>query len=449
MRHSVRMRGVADRKSAGRVVGRGGADVVLTAGEVREIVEEALRDVAAGTRVLAVIPDRTRDDDTHITFPIAAEILGRKRAARLDAIVAQGTHAPMSEAEKRVKIGAESASANAIPLLREIFDHRWNEDAALAMLGEISAPRVRELSEGLLAEPIAVRINALVARGGYDLILVFGATTPHEVAGFSGGAKYFFPGIAGPELTHMAHWLGAMATIERVIGRVETPTRHMIEAAAEMIPVPIVSLNSIVTREAGELKTRGIFAGEIREAFRSAAAVSAEVHIRYTGRKYRRVVAILDEHYDELWVGGKASYKLGGVIETGGELIIYAPRMKAISRTHGTLIEKYGYAPLEQVREMVLGSDELRANLAVAAHLAHVSYGSRVGDGGAIGPRFRIVLASGISEEACKRVRLGYMNPAEFDRAAYERDPDTLVVEQAGRDLYLVERENTTAAVKG
>ncbi len=59
---------------------------------------------------------------------------------------------------------------------------------------------------------------------------------PHEVAGFAGGAKYFFPGVAGPELTHLTHWLGALATIERVIGRVETPTRRVIEAAAGRVP---------------------------------------------------------------------------------------------------------------------------------------------------------------------------------------------------------------------
>ena len=151
------------------------------------------------------------------------------------------------------------------------------------------------------------------------------------------------------------------------------------------------------------------------------------------------MIALLDEHYDELWVGGKASYKLGGIIEDGGELVIYAEHLKGISTTHGRLIEKYGYAPLETVREMVEGSDELRANLCVAAHLAHVSYGSRVDTDGKIAPRYRITLASGISEEVCARVKLGYQALADVDLEGARRDPDTLVVEHAGRDLYLVE----------
>jgi hypothetical protein len=163
------------------------------------------------------------------------------------------------------------------------------------------------------------------------------------------------------------------------------------------------------------------------------------VHVRYTGRRYRRVVGLLDRHYDELWVGGKASYKLGSIIETGGELIIYAPHLTQISATHGRLIEKYGYAPLEQVREMVETSDELRANLCIAAHLAHVSFAGHRDALGNIGPRYRITMATGISEETCRKVNLGYLDHRTFAVKNYEGDPDTLIVQDAGRDLYLVQ----------
>ncbi len=196
----------------------------------------------------------------------------------------------------------------------------------------------------------------------------------------------------------------------------------------------------MVTRDDNHrLRTHALFAGDVREAFRRAADVSRQVHIKYTGRKYKRVVALLDEHYDELWVGGKASYKLGGIIEEGGELIIYAPHLHAISETHGLLIEKYGYAALDRVREMVALSTELQANLAVAAHLAHVYYaGQRDGTGRVI-PCFAITMASALDEATCRRVNLGFMDHRLFRREDYKCDPDTLVVERAGRDLYLVE----------
>ena len=413
------------------------ARTVLSAADLRHIAREALRAVPAGARVLAVIPDKTRDDNTDLLFPIVSQELAGRRAAQFDALVAQGTHPPMSEAEKRAKIGAAGGE---LPLLGDVFDHHWDRPSELTTLGTLTAAEVSALTGGLMNADVPVQLNARLGPGVYDYILVLGAVVPHEVAGFAGGAKYFFPGVAGPELTHLTHWLGALATIERVIGRVETPTRHVIEAAAGRVTTPVIGFTSVSTRDGRGLHTHALFTGGLRETVRQAAAISAQVHIRYTGRRYRRVIALLDEHYDELWVGGKASYKLGGIIEDGGELVIHAPHLKGISTTHGALIEKYGYAPLERVREMVEGSDELRANLCVAAHLAHVSYAGRLGADGQVEPRYRITLASGIPEDVCRRVKLGFADCGSIDVDAARRDPDTLVVDNAGRDLYLVER---------
>jgi nickel-dependent lactate racemase len=420
------------------VIGTGSATADLTPADMRPIVEEALCSIAPGSRVLAVVSDRTRDDNTPELFPLISQTLAATRAGTLDVLIAQGTHVVMNESDKRAKIGAGIA---ALPLLGTIFDHHWDRDSELTTLGTIGAEVIAAETGGLLRESVSIRLNAHLAPGLYDAILVIGATVPHEVAGFAGGAKYFFPGVAGPELTHLTHWLGALATIEQVIGRVETPTRRLIEAAAAFVPTRVVAFTTVSTRDQSGLKTRALFAGDLRGTVRRAAEVSQQVHVRYTGRRYQRVVALLDEHYDELWVGGKASYKLGGIIERGGELIIYAPHLSAISATHGALIEKYGYAPLERVRDMVEGSDELRANLCVAAHLAHVSYAGDKGADGVVTSRYRITLAANLPEETCRRVNLGYLDMRTFDPRAFRDDPDTLTVENAGRDLYLVDRD--------
>ncbi|HEV7744690.1 MAG TPA: lactate racemase domain-containing protein [Pyrinomonadaceae bacterium] len=416
-------------------IGCGAATLALSREDLRAIVSQALADIAPGERVLAIVPDKTRDDNTDQLVPFAAEILSQKKVGRFDAVIAQGTHGPMSEAEKREKIGWSKIAPG---ILGRIFDHQWDREDELVTIGELTAARVADLTGGLMHESVQVRINALLTPGRYDTVLVFGATMPHEVAGFAGGAKYLFPGVAGPELTHLTHWLGALATIENVIGRAETPTRHVIEAAAAFVSARVISFTSVSTRSSEGLQTHALFAGDLYEAFRRAAEISKQVHIKRIGRTYKRVVALLDHHYDELWVGGKASYKLGSVIEAGGELIIYAPQLKQLSATHGHLIEKYGYAPLEQVREMVAGSDELRANLCVAAHLAHVSYGSVRDPAGQMRPRYQITLASGVSEAACLRVNLGFLDHRQINIEDYRADPQTLVVEDAGRDLYLV-----------
>ena len=426
------------RISIAGVTGVGAAHLDLSPDELRGVLREALLEIGPGARVLAIIPDKTRDDNTDLLFPMADEMLAARAVERFDALVAQGTHVSMTGEEKRAKTGFGASAKAAV--LGQIYDHKWDCPEELVRIGELSAARVKELTGGVIGESVPVSLNRLLAPGVYDTVLIFGATVPHEVVGFSGGAKYFFPGVAGPDLTHATHWLGALASIENVIGRVETPTRHMIEAAADFVPARVISLNSVVTRtEASRLRTHALFAGDFREAFRRAACVSREVHIKYTGRKYRRVVALLDEHYDELWVGGKASYKLGGIIEDGGELIVYAPHLRAISAAHGRLIEKYGYAPLDRVRELVALSVELRANLAVAAHLAHVSYAGRRDEAGRVAPRYQITLASMLDEGTCRRINLGFLDYRRFCREDYEADPDTLVVERAGRDLYMVE----------
>ena len=415
------------------VVGEGSPESELDPTTLAKIVEQALEVVVPGERVLAIVPDKTRDDNTDLLFPIATRILTERDVKSFDVLVAQGTHPPMSHEQKLSKLGLNDFAGS-------LFDHRWDIPDELITLGELSSDRVEKITGGLISESVSVSLNKLLAPGVYDRVLIFGGTVPHEVAGFAGGAKYFFPGVAGPELTHTTHWLGALAGIENIIGQVETPTRHMIEAAADFVPAKIISLNTVVSRnDEGRLTTYGLFAGEVREAFRRAAEVSRRIHIRYTGRKYQRVVALLDSHYDEMWVGGKASYKLGAVIEDGGELIIYAPRLNKLSATHGALIEKYGYAPLESVRDMLGVSQELRENLCIAAHLAHVSYAGRNDDNGKIVPRYRITMASGLDEATCKRVNLGYLDYRSFNLNAFRDDSDTLIVENAGRDLYKVE----------
>ena len=196
----------------------------------------------------------------------------------------------------------------------------------------------------------------------------------------------------------------------------------------------------MTTRTAeNRLRTHALFAGDFRASLRKAAEISRQVHIKYAERKYKRIIALLDEHYDDLWVGGKASYRLGATIEEGGELIIYAPHLTCISETHIAAIEKFGgYAPLETVKKLVAQSSEMQSNLCVAAHLTQVVYAGRLDENGEIVPRYKITLTSQVDAETCRRVNLNFMDYHNFRLEDYEDDSDTLIVERAGRDLYLI-----------
>src|ERR1700730_13721946 len=285
------------------LVGKGHPDSDLSPSELPQILAEALSPISAGSSVLAIVADKTRDDNTDVLFPFAAKILQDCKIKKFDALIAQGTHAPMSERDKLSKVGASEISA--IPGLGHIFDHDWADPEKLVTIGILNSSQVKKITGGLIDRSIDLKVNRLLAPGLYDTILIFGTTAPHEVAGFSGGAKYFFPGVAGPELTDAKHWLGDLATIEKVIGRVETPTRHMFEAAADFVPSRVISLSSVVTGNGVITRTHAIFCGDFRHTVRKAAEVSRHVHVKYTGRRYKRVVALLDRHYEDLWVGGK------------------------------------------------------------------------------------------------------------------------------------------------
>jgi hypothetical protein len=74
---------------------------------------------------------------------------------------------------------------------------------------------------------------------------------------------------------------------------------------------------------------------------------------------------------------------------------------------------------------------------AVLAHSTHVKGLGRFEDGVET-PRATVILATGISEERCRRVNLGYRDPATIDPAEWEgrEDEGYLLVRDAGEVLY-------------
>src|SRR5438034_8376607 len=150
-------------------IGSGGPELDLSARELRAILDQALSRVSPSARVLAIIPDKTRDDNTDLLFPFAAEILATRNVAQFDALVAQGTHLPMTEAEKFSKIGL--ATGKSAPGLGQVYDHQWNVPEELVTIGELSAARVRELTGGLPDDAIPVSRNRLLSPGIYDTVL--------------------------------------------------------------------------------------------------------------------------------------------------------------------------------------------------------------------------------------------------------------------------------------
>lgn len=383
-------------------------------------------------RLLLIIPDATRTAPLPVLFrALHEQLAGATRA--FDLIVALGTHPPMSEEAicKLVGIKADERQ-NQFPDVG-LFNHEWDNPDALWELGRFSEQDTREITGGLLSLEVPVEINARV--NDYDRILIVGPVFPHEVVGFSGGNKYFFPGIAGPKLLNFFHWLGALITNVGIIGVKGTPVRNVVDRAANMIDKDKRCLAFVVN---GNAEIYDLFYGTPESAWDRAADLSARVHIERKPKPFQTVLSCSPPMYDELWTAGKCMYKLEPVVADGGELIIYAPHLDEISVAHGNWIHQIGYHCRDYFTKQWDKFKDIPWG--VLAHSTHVRGGGTFEDG-VEHCRVKVTLASKVPPEVCESINLGYRDPATIDPEDYadREEEGILLVRKAGEMLYRLE----------
>ena len=409
----------------------GSPTTTLTAEDMRAMLARAFASANLdGQRLLVILPDGTRTAPIPEVFAALAEVIGH-RVAQLDYLIALGTHQPMEDAAIDRLVGVSAAErARRYPNTR-IFNHQWDQPEMLATLGVITSAETAHLTAGLLHDEIPVALNRRIL--DYDALLIVGPVFPHEVAGFSGGAKYLFPGIAGPDIINSTHWLGALVTSMHTLGVKDTPVRRVIHHAAQFVPRPIICVAFALEGET----TRGMYVGSYVEAFERAADLSAQLNILYKPHPFRQVLSVPASHYDDLWTAAKAMYKTEPVIADGGEVIIYAPQLIEVSYTHGKLIDQVGY----HVRDYFLKQWDRFQDTpgSILAHSTHVKgAGTYDAATGVETPRITVTLATGIPEDRCRRINLGYRDPREIDPNSWanREDEGLLLVRNAGETLY-------------
>lgn len=412
-------------------VGKGVLTGFLPTEEVRKVAADGLARLPLdGKRVLVIIPDGTRT----MPMPLLFDTLERElspRVAALDFLVALGTHTPMNDARLTQHVGRPVVDGRVGPI--RIFNHDWSDPATYARLGTIPARDVAELTGGRLNEDVPVALNRLAVE--YAHVLICGPVFPHEVAGFSGGTKYLFPGIAAPEIIHFTHWLGALITNHEMIGRIDTPVRRVIDRAARLLDRALSLLAVVVTHEG----VAGVFCGDTNDAWRQAAMLSSRRHVVWVDEPYDRVLSVMPRLYDDLWTASKGMYKVEPAIADGGEVIIYAPHVSEVSHTHGRLLDEIGY----HCRDYFVAQWDRFKHYpgGILAHSTHLKgLGTYDAASGVETPRIKVTLATGIPTERCERVNLDYMDPAAVDveRAQVEWGKNSLVVPRAGELLYRV-----------
>lgn len=397
--------------------------------EIFEFVENAFASLPIDRqRLLFIIPDHTRSMPMPLMFRALHQVV-HKRVAKMDLLIALGTHPPMSESmiEKLLGITKEEKQHHYASV--GIFNHAWQNPDELVCIGEINSDEIEALSGGLMRRSVRVTINKRIL--DYDLVCIVGPVFPHEVVGFSGGNKYFFPGVSGEEILNMFHWLGALITNYAINGTKDTPIRAVVDRAASLIPVEKRCFCLTVLGK----HTKAIFFGTPEEAWSEAADLSAQVHIVYKSHPFKRVLAMAPPMYDELWVAGKCMYKLEPVVADGGELIIYGKHIHTVSVTHEKLIAEVGY----HVRDYFLKQMDRFAHIpgGILAHSTHVK-GMGTYENGVEIPRVHVTLATSIPESTCRAINLGYRDPDSINPADWEHGEDEgiLLVRDAGEVLY-------------
>lgn len=423
------------------VIGSGSRDKLLSESDVLRLMTQCVEGAGLeGKRVLVIIPDSTRTAPLPMMFRLFHQLLS-DRTASLDFLIALGTHQPMSDEaiEKHLGLSREDRLGKYGKI--NIFNHRWDVPEQLVTLGQLSEQQIGDITNGMLRQPVDVRINKLVL--DYEQIIICGPTFPHEVVGFSGGNKYFFPGVSGAEVINFSHWLGALVTSYDLIGTKHTPVRQVIDAAAKFIDRPKLCFSMVVKGEG----LAGLYIGTPEEAWEAASDLSSQLHINWIEKPYRRVLSVMPKMYDDLWTASKGMYKLEPAIDEGGEVIIYAPHIDEISYTHGAVIDEIGY----HVRDYFVKQWDRFKNFpwGVIAHSTHLKgIGTYDEKTGIETPRIKVTLATRIPKERCERIGLNYLDPDTINLEEWKgrEDEGVLFVPKAGEMLYRVKPK--TVAVR-
>ena len=408
----------------------GSTEGYLDATQVESFIREQLSRIDLdGKRVCLIVPDDTRSCPMPQLLPIIYDAIAPKASA-VTALIALGTHAAMTDDAVNAFFAAGKDVKALYPKM-PFVNHEWWKPETFAHLGTVTDAQMREISEGRLSDPVDVRINKLATEA--DISIIVGPVFPHEVVGFSGGAKYFMPGIAGKEIINVSHWLGALISSAAIIGTPGiTPVRALINEAVGRVPCDVYALCLVVQSGPGNLHAMSF--GGAHPAWEAASAISSGTHITYLDKPVKQVLSIIPSKYQDIWVAAKGMYKVEPVIADGGEVIIYAPHVTEFAYSHPELAE-IGYHCMPYFTEQWEKFKDFPGGL--LAHSTHLrgqgTYSAEAGEQ----CRITVTLATGISEERTRAMNLNYRDPATIDIDAFPKnDPDYLFVPHAGEMLF-------------
>ena len=253
-----------------------------------------------GEDILILINDATRPTPT---ARLLEAMTGQLKNERVRFLVATGTHRPPTEEELRSIMGRFFR-----PFKRKIHIHDSRNQEDLVEAG------VTPAGTGLW-------INKLVVR--FRKIVTINSVEPHYFAGYTGGRKSFFPGVAGYRSVEKNHEL-ALSEYARPLNLTGNPVHgDMMKSLQCLEQKEIFSIQSVLDRHH---EIYSLVAGNIHDSFiRSTQKADEVFSVNVRGRADIVLVVVTPPKSINLYQAQNAIENAKLVLKERGILILVSP----------------------------------------------------------------------------------------------------------------------------
>jgi nickel-dependent lactate racemase len=399
-----------------------GADVERAADPV-EVLRKALDGprggldeflAAAPSPLLVVVNDGTRPTpsaDVLAQLRPALENWLQRTGAELSLLVATGTHRAASPQEIDHIFGIDMAKAHA----ERISSHDAKRAAGLVHLGRTS-------------RGTEVWVNRLLAEA--QSVVVINSVEPHYFAGYTGGRKSLFPGLAGYETV----WANHRLSMEQGSEHLRLAGNPVHEDLEECLTLGIAGKKVYSIQLVLDKDHRIGFAsaGTLDRSFAAALAVADKQFVLRLERRYEAVVAVAPHPMDCNFYQTNKAIQAGALaVKDGGILIVVSEC-------------PYGLGENQTLYDMLSAADSPADALARARQQDYklgVQQATRIAS---ILERAEIWVVSSLEDET---VRSMFMTPA----SSVQQAVDAALAQQgeAAQLLFLTEASITVPRVQG
>lgn len=353
------------------------------------------------TDVGIVVSDKTRRCGYPDYLPVLMEQIQQRGAspAAVKIYIAYGTHSPQTEEECREVYGDCYDT-------RRFVHHRCEEEGVFAELGVTDA-----------GTPVLIRRDVLDS----SLLITFGAISHHYFAGYGGGRKLLFPGLARKNAIYANHGL----FLDRGRGRLHPGCQP---GTLEGNPVA-EDLAHVESRFRVDMAIHGILGSSLRvcdllvgsggpEHFRRACAVHASHAEVESGEGYDLVVASCGGSPKDINLiqAHKSIHHAASFVRDGGRLITFAECPDGVGST--TFLPWFECGGRQRAFERLAASYEGNGGTALAMMEKT--------------ERIRIGMVTELPPQVCHTIGVDRLTPQEATREARECQGSVGVIQKAG-----------------